>query len=112
MMFVAIRWTTPSGERCTRPSTSISRAAITGRRSRSNWRAQSTQLVTPVSSSMVMKMALPLPGRWRTSTSPAVRVKRPSARRDVSAQVLAPSRAKSGRSSAIGCAFSDRRRVW
>jgi len=43
----------------------------------SNIVAHSTRFATPVSSSRVMKMALPLPGRWRTRTTPAVRTRVP-----------------------------------
>ncbi len=56
-------------------------------------------------------MALPWPGRWRTSTTPAARAKAPSVSAETSAQGMIRSRAKIGRSTAIGWAFSDSRSV-
>ena len=59
----ATRCSTPSGLLSTSPSTPRRRAPMTIRRCASKVRAHRTRLVTPVSSSRVMKMALPLPGR-------------------------------------------------
>ena len=63
-------WMTPFSF-CSTPVTLISRAPITTGRYCSNLRGHTIVLAMPVSSSSVMKMALPLPGRWRTSTRPA-----------------------------------------
>jgi hypothetical protein len=65
----------------------------------------------PPSSSMVMKIALPLPGRWRISTTPAVRTIDPFFAAATSPALSTPSRAKAGRRKAIGWPFSDRRVV-
>ena len=60
MTRLAIRWTTSSLLRWTSPSITANRDAITGRRCFSNSLAQSSALTMPVSSSMVMKIALPV----------------------------------------------------
>ena len=106
--------TTPErASRCTRPFTCISRAVITTLRKVAITLGQMTRLATPVSSSSVTKQTpLALPGRWRTSTSPASRSRAPCAIPATSAAGVKPCRAMLARRKASGCAFSDRRRVW
>ena len=48
------------------------------RRCASKMRCQTMALAMPVSSSSVMKVTLPAPGRWRTRTMPAIRTLSPS----------------------------------
>ena len=69
-------WMTPFSF-CSSPVTLISRAPMMIGRKRSNTRGHRIVLAMPVSSSSVMKMALPVPGRWRTSTRPATVTMRP-----------------------------------
>ena len=55
-----------------RPWMTMRRAPITSLRKRSSVFGQTTALAMPVSSSMVMNTTpLAVPGRWRTSTTPA-----------------------------------------
>ena len=48
------------------------------------------------------------PGRWRTSTIPAVAKSLPSASAVASAQLISPARDRRRRRNRSGCAFSDR----
>ena len=74
---------------------------------------QTTTLATPVSSSMVANTTpAALPGRWRTSTTPATDTRAPSRRWVASAQLRMPSRARAARRKRSGCAFSDNPAVW
>jgi hypothetical protein len=75
-------------------------------------RDQSRALAIPVSSSMVMKTALPLPGRWRISTTPATRSLRPSGALLASAQLVTPSPSRMPRKNCMGWPFRERRVVW
>ena len=70
-------WITPEAL-CKGPVTATSRAPITTGRYVSNARAHTMVLAMPVSSSSVMKITpLAVPGRWRTSTSPATVTRSP-----------------------------------
>ena len=82
------------------------------RRNRSSRLDQTTMLAMPVSSSMVQNTTLPLPGRWRTSTTPATESRVPSASTAAWAQLSTPSPLNSVRRKRIGCDFSDRPAVW
>ena len=82
--------------------TSINRAPMITRRWRSIRSGQITRLTTPVSSSIVTKIALPFPGRWRTRTSPATRPRAPFWAASIPAQLEMPSAAKAGRRTCIG----------
>ena len=74
----AMRWTT-SPSRCSSPLTPISRDPSTARRFFSNTLGQTMMLAMPVSSSSVAKITpVAVPGRCRTSTSPAVCTIRPA----------------------------------
>ena len=62
---------------CSLPVTLMSRAPSTTGRKRSKIRGHTIVLAMAVSSSSVMKMTLPWPGRCRTSTRPATVTRRP-----------------------------------
>ena len=73
---VTMWMTLPS--RCSVPWIATIAAARMIRRCASKMRCQTIALAMPVSSSRVMKVTLPLPGRWRTRTMPATWTLSPS----------------------------------
>ena len=79
---------------------------------RSNSSGSTTRWATPVSSSTVMKQTTPVPGLWRTSTTPATTAAAPSLRAARSAQRRTRAFAKPGRRNPMGWPFSDSRVVW
>ena len=68
-----------------------------------------TRLATPLSSSRVMKQTFPVPGLWRTSTTPATAARALSPNLAREAQAKNPSSAKACRKKLIGCPFNDSR---
>ena len=107
----ATRWTI-SPARCTLPRTSARRPPRIARRHFSRMLGQTTTFTVPVSSSSVMKITpLALPGRWRTSTSPAVAARAPSCARATVSAASAPRPASRSRRNESGWARSERRSV-
>ena len=104
-------WTTPDSD-CSLPVTRTNFEPMMTGRKRSKFRAQMMMLATALSSSRVRKMALPLPGRCRTSTSPATVTRLPFRTDARPAFGVMPARSSRSRRKDSGCAFSDSPSVW